>query len=367
MRLIPVNKIEEGSILAKNIYDNRNTFLLKKGAVLNNHLIKKLTVNGIYYVYIEDEFSDTEIKDIVSPEIRKKAVDSIKETFTYFNQYNDYKENCQYSINERSFIKKRNEHLENLTEISKELIDDISKKENIVVSLVDIKNYDDYTYQHCINVAVLSMVAGIELNLSNKELKDLSLGAMLHDIGKTFIPKEILNKDGKLSDKEFDIMKKHSLLGYEYLKDCSWLSSAVKIIALQHHEKVNGSGYPKGLKGKKIYKLAKIVSVADVYDALTSNRPYRKPIAPNEALEYLYANGGEHFDYDIVKTFSKKIIPYPVGSLVTLSNGETAVVKKVTKEFSLRPIITILSKNKKRTVNLIKEKNLVITGLSHNL
>ena len=195
---------------------------------------------------------------------------------------------------------------------------------------------DNYTYAHCVNVAVISIILGISLNLSKKNLTYLCIGALIHDIGKSFIPKEILQKPGKLTHEEFEIIKNHPRYGYDFLRKSFNLSSHIKLIVLQHHERFDGLGYPNGIIGNKISYLARIVSIADVYDALTSDRPYKRAMCPSDALEYLMSNAGTLFDHDIINVFCKIIIPFPQGTIVSLSNGDIGVVEETTSKLSIK-------------------------------
>jgi HD-GYP domain-containing protein (c-di-GMP phosphodiesterase class II) len=175
-----------------------------------------------------------------------------------------------------------------------EIIEELSAQKELFIDLVDIKSMDNYTYQHCVNVAVLSLIVGIQMKLTKKELADVCMGAILHDIGKVFVPKEILLKDKNLTEAEFGIMKTHTSLGYDYMKNSSEITATARIIALQHHERIDGRGYPDARGGEYINKFAKLVSVSDVYDALTSDRPYRRAMCPGEALELILGSVAIH-------------------------------------------------------------------------
>ncbi|EOD00486.1 HD-GYP domain-containing protein [Caldisalinibacter kiritimatiensis] len=345
MRFVPISAVKEESYLAKTLFDNNDRVLLKKGVKLTNSLINRIKNNGIYSIYINDDYSDNEIEDVIRPELKQKAVSAVRETFINFEKYNDYlNKKFANKAQEKQIIKQRQEYIKSIGDISKSIIDEILQKKDIMINLVDIKSADSYTYQHSVNVAVLSLILGIELQLNKFELYDLCVGAMLHDLGKVLIPEDILNKPGELTDEEFDVVKEHTVKGYEYLKNSLDISASARMIILQHHEKVNQEGYPNHLDGNKINKLAKIVAIADVYDALTSDRPYRKAMSPSEALELIMASGGTHFDYNMVKVFATKIIPYPVGTLVKLSNDAIAVVEKVHPDFPLRPVVKVLTR-----------------------
>ncbi|KXG76108.1 HD-GYP domain-containing protein [Thermotalea metallivorans] len=369
MRLIPISCVKEGSILAQTLYDKDGRILLQKGVELNEGLLKKVKDNGTYMLYIHDEYSSNEIEDIIEPKIRIAAINALRETFSSFEKYNKQLKEKTGSLKERQLFKQREDYLQNLSTISKNIVDEISSAKNILVNLVDIKSLDSYTYEHSVNVTVLSLVLGVELQLSKNELYDLAIGAMLHDIGKVFLPKEILMKKEKLTDEEYAIAKEHTSRGYHYLKEHYSIPGQARIIALQHHERMNGSGYPNGISGNQITKLAKIIAITDTYDAMTSDKPYKKAVTPLEAIEYIMGSAGTLFDFEMAQTFVRKIIPYPVGTLVRLSNGDYGVVEEVPPNFPLRPKIRIIRQNAVNIemvqVDLLKETNLVIEGIQY--
>jgi HD-GYP domain-containing protein (c-di-GMP phosphodiesterase class II) len=369
MRFVPINCVKQGSYLAKTIYDNEGRVMLAKGIELSESLIRRVKNIGIHSLYIIDEYSENEIEDIIKPEIRQKAISSIKTTFETFQKHNEFLIQNSRSSNERLYNSKKQENLKAAIAASKLILDEIIDQRNVMINLVDIKSMDNYTYQHSVNVAVLSLILGMHLNLNRYELHDLCLGSILHDVGKVLIPKDIILKPGKLNDEEFNIIKQHTVKGYDYIKGCSDLSAPSRVIILQHHEKVNGEGYPDNRKINDIYKLSKIVAIADVYDALTSDRPYRSAMSPSEALEFIMANGGSHFDFEMVKIFSKIIVTYPEGTLVKLSSGDIAVVEETNPNFPLRPKLKIVKSNNAfnigKRVDLIKELDKVIVSIQY--
>lgn len=181
------------------------------------------------------------------------------------------------------------------------IIDDVLENKDVLYNLVDLKIYDDYTYQHSVNVTILSVVMGINIGLSEKELKELALSAIIHDIGKVFIPSDILNKKSSLTGREFEKIKTHVIEGSNFV--CSKLNftESVHLGMVEHHERWDGSGYPYGHVGRKISLFGRIIAVADVYDALSSDRPYRKRLSPSDAFEYVVAHSGSHFDPEIIR------------------------------------------------------------------
>ena len=238
--------------------------------------------------------------------------------------------------------------------VKKEQFDTLSKKKKIAIM-----------------VAVISLVLGIGLQLPKSDLIDLCTGALLHDIGKVFIPKDLITKEGPLTYEEFLKIKEHPRLGYNYINKSPSIKSCIKVIALQPHERIDGLGYPNALKGDAINKLAKIVSIADVYDSLTSDRCYRRALCASDALEYIMANVNKLFDFNIVQVFSKIIVPFPFGTIVKLSTGDIAVVQETQLNYPLRPVVKIVkssdSKNEGKLLNLINELSVVINNVEYNI
>jgi HD-GYP domain-containing protein (c-di-GMP phosphodiesterase class II) len=253
-------------------------------------------------------------------------------------------------------------------EVSEKLVEEVLQAPDAIMNLMDIKSFDDYTFTHNINVATLSLLIGQALGLNRDEMSDLGSGGMLHDVGKLKIPLSILNKDGKLTDQEFAEMKSHPTYGYEILSKSKGISERARMIALQHHEKFQGGGYPKRLKGSEISLFARICAVADVYDALTTDRPYRVAMSPYEAMKILNAGIDNHFDPKVLTAFIRKFSLYPAGSLVSLNDGSYALVLKNNATSVIRPVIKIVMDSAGRRlkdrveINLLEYKDLFIKG-----
>lgn len=367
MRNVPIESIRDGLVLGKTIYNSEGIPLLKSGAIITTGIRKKLRELNLDYIYVVDQYSKLEIKNIVKPDFKEKATKLIKETFNNVNRLNISSFNLSSNNTNNSTD---DEYLKSIPLLAERLIEDILSNNNVLVSLVDIKSLDTYTYEHSLNVAIISLVMGISLKLNQEDLLNLCIGALLHDIGKVFIPNEITTKEGPLTYEEYEIMKTHPEKGYNYLKDKSFIHSHSRMIVLQHHERFDGFGYPNKLDSNKINTLARIVSIADVYDALTSNRSYRPALCASDALEYIMSNGCTMFDFNIVKVFSKVIVPFPFGTIVNLSNGDIGIVQETLPNFPLRPNIKILQSSDKEkngtTINLIKELSVVISSIENN-
>ncbi|MBO9539160.1 HD-GYP domain-containing protein [bacterium] len=216
----------------------------------------------------------------------------------------------------------------------------VTNKE-LLNSLIDLRVYDEYTYSHSSNVMSLALVVGAALGYSPERLRILGIGALLHDVGKAMIPESILHKPGKLTEEEFNIMATHPANGIMLLSGYAWANTEIKNVVFQHHEKFDGSGYPMKLSGTAISEFARIVSVVDVYDALISDRPYKKGLPPNVVYQAIINGAGNHFDPRIVQAFVKFIVPYPVNCYVELNTGQIARVVRVTRPHLMRPLIEL--------------------------
>ncbi len=237
------------------------------------------------------------------------------------------------------------------TEKTKLLVAELASNivENLDASmwLTQLKSRDEYTAIHSLNVCVLSLTFGRALGLTTDDLNELGLGALLHDIGKMQVPLEILNKPGKLTTEEFNIMKTHPLKGYEMLLTDNTISTEVLSIVKSHHERLGGSGYPDNLSEQNISYYTKIVSITDVYDAITSDRVYHDGMTPHEGLKRLYEWMPDNFDTELMQAFIRTIGIYPVGSVVELKTGHIGLVVKLSKSHRLKPVVMlIMNRNK---------------------
>ena len=237
-----------------------------------------------------------------------------------------------------------------------------------MVRLTILRSLDEYTFVHSVNVTILSIVMGIELGFGRPELKGLAVAGLLHDIGKIKISYRILTKPDSLTKKEFDKVKKHPMDSYKIIADDPEAGEIAKLVARQHHERQDGSGYPEGLKGEEISNYAGITAVADVYDALTTERPYRKAYAPYEAMKMILFQSKRHFKQKTVQAFLACMSIYPQGSLVKLNTGEIAMVIRTNKEAIIRPVIKLLVDGSGERfkesieVNLLSQPHRYITG-----
>lgn len=332
MHKVSVFLLSPGMKVGRSIYNSKGQVLLGADVILTSKLIKKLINLNIPYVYIDAGFlADFVVDDVINQETRLAAVKQVKDVMVD--------------------TKSRGKLLCKITDFSNlinSFIQDMLSKKSLMLNLVDLRSYDDYTFFHSVNVCVLSLMTGLALGYGNNELFVLGTGALLHDLGKTKIPDEILNKRGTLTAEEFAIVKKHPLYGYELIHMAKDLQDELALIAFQHHESYDGSGYPTGIGGEEFLEMAQIVAIADKFDALTSNRIYRKAYPPHEAYEMCAAAGNYLFTDKIVKAFLSHVAPYPSGSIVELSDGRIAVVIDTPRACPLLPQVKILFDSERR-------------------
>ena len=241
-----------------------------------------------------------------------------------------------------SIRKGRTFSMSKIEESSQNIVESILRNRDALISLCQIKGYDEYTYTHSVNVSVLTTAVASSLGYNRDRLLEVGVGGMLHDVGKMRVPENILNKPGKYTEWEFNVMKKHPEYGIDILKDKKSVSDFSKALVIEHHERYNGKGYPFQLKGAQIHEIGLIGAVADVYDALTSNRVYRAAWTPQKALAVIFQGCDEEYSREIVERFTKQMGIYPVGSFVRLFSGEMGVVIKVDHGKLLAPDILIL-------------------------
>ena len=360
-KFVSTRTIAPGARIDQSITDRSGREMIKKGTYLDDFQIDYLQKKGIMGIYIYEGVPDELKKNLVIPEATKRAIEANhKDDPVKVSISNDVKKRVgagvAYLFNE---TKSRD-----FTTTANSIADDLSKSilsnNSIAVDIRTLKTSDEYTFRHSVDVATISAIIGKKYGLSEKQLHELLLAGLLHDMGKSKIPNEILNKPGKLTDEEFAVMKTHSTIGYNILKEKNEFSPDILLGVLMHHEKLNGAGYPMGVKDDKIPTYARIISVADVYDALVTKRPYKEPYGQREAMETVLAMG-DAMDIKALECFSKSVILYPVDTLVTLSNGQIAKVVANNPDYPMRPkVVEIETGRVLDLANDFKYNNIVL-------
>lgn len=351
MRLEFINRIKENEVLGKNIFTSEGKILLKSGTRLTKSYLEKIQSLGVYYIYVVDaRLEDISVEDELLTELKQHTMNSIstiiKSTFNY----------------------NKKQMSDSLLTVET-LIQYIISNGDINKSLYDIQTYSNSTYVHSLNVCIMSVFLGQSLGLGEKNLTDLGTAAILHDIGKQKVSANILNKVTPLTQEETDELKKHTLYGEEILKKNVRISEPIIRAVLEHHERVDGNGYPHGLVDTQISRFAKIISVSDVYDTISNTKTYKKNYTPQDAYELILAGSGILFDKLVVQKFRQTFAVYPLGCCVKLSNGVEGYVIMQNENFPDRPVIRVLYNHVSKEpilfyeIDLLKNLSLVINEI----
>ena len=314
----------QGKQLASSVYSADGHILLRKGVYLTPNYIKLLSSRGYHSVYVENELlPGLEIDEAINQATRIRATELVRKALEKTHKGEDLV-------------------IEPISRAVDAILDDLAGNSDMVVQLSTLRSIDEYSFVHSVNVCVLSVLMGYALHYPPRDMKQLGIGAILHDLGKARVPPEYLKRDGALTPSEYEEVKNHTTEGFELLRQNRDISILSAHVAFQHHERMDGSGYPRQLKGDDILEFARIAAVADVWDALISDRPYRKCVAPEEAMKELKQGAGKLYDETCVHHLMSRLAVYPVGTIVLLSDRRLAVVTKQGTK-SHRPYITIVA------------------------
>ena len=341
MKRVITKKLEPGMVLADNVYTyDSGQLILIKGTVLNDKAITKLIFYSIINVLIEDDVEQAkeaeEIAEVQSQSYGERLRQT-KEFQAFKKEFEGCAENFKQVI-DSAIAGKNNIDVVELTTPINELMKKGRGPNNIFDMLHNLRNYDDATYTHCINVAMISNILAQWLKWDPKDIELATQAGLLHDIGKLLIPTEIITKPAKLTNDEFSIIKTHPTQGYSLVKN-SDLNVHVKNAILMHHERCDGSGYPLGIKGNQIDDFAKLVAIADVYDAMTSARVYRGPLCPFMAISTFENEGFQRYDAEMILTFLSNIVHTYLLNSVRLNNGKVGELIFINREYLSRPTI----------------------------
>lgn len=323
MRVIPVEKVKPGMVIERQVYGSCGEILLNRGVKIDERYISRLKEIGIPALYIRDDnIGKVEYDEMISEQTRIASLKMTSEVMNSIRLNSDF-------------------DLKKVNTIVNGLISELLKTKDLLVTLVDMRAVNETGFFHALNTAVLSVVTGIAMGYDTKKLEQLACGALFHDIGMIMLPSELINKKITLTAKENEQIMKHPELGFDLLRKKAGVSILSAHVALQHHEKYDGLGYPRGLAGNEICEYARIVAITAIYDRLISMGTNDRPVLPHQAMEQLTVQSGKWFDPDILQVFIRSIAFFPVGTVVRISSGDTALVTRANKKYPTRPVVRI--------------------------
>ena len=373
MRRARLQSLDEGTVLAKPILNDRGGVLLTAGTELTDRYVRHLLDRGTHQVTVEDpDTDDIEIPDIISDSLRATATHTVYKVYEAMDSAAAQLKGLspreiQGAIRSRDF-KNQAGHVvptDALISVVDEIMSEVMDVD-LLTGMAAIKSYDNYTFAHSVEMATAALVVGRKMRLDRGSLKRLARGCLLHDIGKIFVDDAILNKQGPLTPEERAVMKNHPSLGFELLQVVQPNDVLINQVALQHHERQDGEGYPRGLTGYnkiqrppfgndgKILLIAEIAAVADVYDALASDRPYRASLAPETVLETLRSMSSTALNQEVIDVFCSAVPVFPIGITVRITTGRwighRGVVARVNRHALDRPVVRVLRNSKNERV-----------------
>lgn len=335
MGIVYTNDLLPGMVVASDIYSLSNQLIIANNTTLTDFLIQQLKLNSIPEVNIAGPITSV-----------PSGTESYSEKITHSKNFRQFKEKFTDNITllhdaiSKILDNDKSIEIKNLVSKTSDMIPSRATSIEIFDMIHNMRSYDDSTYAHCINVAIICRVMAGWLNMSDEDTEVLTLAGLFHDIGKVDIPDNILKKPGKLTDEEFEIVKGHSQKGYNILKKLD-IDERIKLAALQHHERCDGSGYPNRLTDEKIDNFAKLVAIADVYDAMTSARVYRKGLCPFKVISIFEEEGLQKYDTKYILTFLERIGSSYMNNNVRLSDGSIGEVVMINRSNLSRPLVKV--------------------------
>ena len=319
MKRVSTSDLVPGMITAEDVYNYNNQLILPKGLILTDKTITKLEFYSIINVRVENDLAPVED---IAPVIEPSYAERIKSSREFKRFQHDFETNVENFKNIINDIVEKGAPLdvETLLDETLSLVSSETGSVNVFDMLHNMRQYDDVTYVHSVNVALICNIFARWLHLNASDIRTATLSGLLHDIGKLKLPNDIIQKPGKLTSQEYTIVKTHPQEGYRIIYDFP-IDQHVKNAALMHHERCDGSGYPLGLNGSQIDSFAKIVSIADVYDAMTSSRIYRGPLCPFTVISVFESEGLQKYDTHYIMTFLENVVNTYLLNRVRLSDG----------------------------------------------
>jgi putative nucleotidyltransferase with HDIG domain len=340
----PVYQLQAGVVLDLPVYHGGRTYFAS-GKILSNEDIQDLKLLGLESVALretETMLGDQVQDDVMSQKLREHAISIVRRVYQNFQNLDREQASEIYSLGLL-------------------LKEEATRSTKLGIAVHDLRDHSNYTYQHSVNVTAISLAIGVRMGLSREELDHLSVGGLLHDIGKMKVSREILEREGKLTPEEMDLVRQHTVWGWDLLKEQGHFPPVVWSIARQHHETMEGGGYPDQLISSRIHLLSRIISVVDIWDALRSIRPYKAAWKPDQVLDFI--NGVTmvgKFDPQILEIFNNLIVPYPIGSRVMITGGSVAYVAGLNFGDFSRPILRMEEDGRFSYIDLMVRKSVRI-------
>lgn len=330
MRYISIESVEPGQYLGRTIFSSNGTVLLSQGVQLTVYMITTLKRVGVTMIYIKDPvLEDVEITDVISEETKRSVMKRMTEIFDTVRSGKEF---------DTRHINGNINHL----------IEEVMNNKEVLIQLSDIRTKDNEQFVHALNVCMMSTMIGVNMSLNQSQLKDLAIGALLHDVGKS---------DLGCDDASGNLKNHHTWHGFEILKNKREFSLLAAHVAFQHHEAIDGTGMPRNLTGENIHLYAKIVTVANIYDNLLNELSDKRPMLPHEACEHMMALSGTKIDHEVLIHFLRTVSVYPTGTSVRLSNKETGVVVGQHRGLPGRPIVRVIERESENELS-VKEIDL---------
>lgn len=337
---ISIYSVKPGMVAAADVYSSNNQLLVPKGSTFTKETLDKLNTYSVPFVSILSNESDDETVSIPSSPSYSERIQSSPEfqrfQSEFTNSLEDVNRSLQHIVTQSDDI-----NVDELLDETTSLLTHGNTTIGVLDLLNNLRSYDDSTYAHSLNVSIICRVFGQWLNMNKEDLDVLTVAGLLHDLGKLLMPPDIIKKPGRLTNEEFEIVKKHPYLGYKHVQNNQNLDPRIKSAMLMHHEKCDGSGYPAHLTGNKISPFAKIVAIADVYDAMTAKRVYRDSICPFHVIEMFEEEGYQKYDVQYLLPFLESIVQTYLHNHVRLSDGRIGEIIFINKHALSRPIIRI--------------------------
>jgi HD-GYP domain-containing protein (c-di-GMP phosphodiesterase class II) len=349
MRPVSVDKLKTGDRLGRDVSASPDALpLLRAGVRISDSYRQSLVRAGITSVWIDDGLSEgIEPLEVLEAATKQRATSAIRDAFRDISQ----------ALGSTGSATVSADTVQEMREVAELIVGDVAGNVHSALAINDLANADGYTLKHSLAVTTLGLSIGLRVmqkygwtDLHGKRRFDgiedrlavLGVGLLLHDIGKLAVPAEILRKPGKLTDEEWNAMRAHPTLGVQILKKAEEISPLARAVVRSHHERWNGTGYPDRLTGPEIHQFARIAAVADVFDALTSDRYYRKALPLHEGYDFIVSRSGADFDPEVVDLFKACVAPYPPGTAVVLSDGNCGLVKEVRQQAVTSPVVRII-------------------------